>query len=78
MGSFWKTNPPEGGKQGVLAENEPKSGGFVMGFGAGKTILRQKTNPSPGNLEPQRGVQWPASGGLSGGGGGDSIHGQLE
>ncbi len=27
VGSFWKTNPPEGCKQGVFAENEPTFGG---------------------------------------------------
>ena len=37
MGSFWKTNPPEGGKQGVLAKNEPRFGG-EKAFFFGKEI----------------------------------------
>ena len=41
VGSFWKTNPPEGCFRGVGAKNETKLGG--------KTGRRRETNPRSGN-----------------------------
>src|SRR5689334_10453766 len=50
VGSFSKTNPPEGCKWGVLVENEPISEGLLG-------VFSEKAKPNPGNPGSQPGVK---------------------